>query len=64
MNLIIPGNTKAQVCLPRYIFPHIPAHVPCNVRYDHGGFYSNSSGALLCLDDDLGGGTYNLEVVC
>jgi alpha-L-rhamnosidase len=58
----VPGNTIAQICLPRYVFG---AHAVCTVTtHNNAPIRAENAGALLCLRDDVGGGTHSFTMTC
>ena len=64
LNLTVPGNTKAQVCVPRYLFAGMICGV--TVSESNGGYQpvaSSEKGALLCLDDGAISGSFRAFLV-
>ena len=55
-NVTVPGNTRAQVCAPRYLAPEAAncKVTPRAVR----------RGALVCLENVIVGGSLRMQVVC
>ena len=60
-NFTVPGNTKAQVCLPRYLFAD---SATCVLRVGGEVLPASRAGGLLCVDSDFGGGSYSLLMGC
>ena len=60
-NITVPGNTLAQLCLPRYLFDEAAA---CAVALDGAAVATRATGGLLCLDKDLGAGVYAAVMRC
>ena len=60
-NFTVPGNTQAQVCMPRYLFPDKSV---CAMRVGGKALATSRAGGLLCADADFGGGAYSLLMEC
>ena len=60
-NFTIPGNTVAEVCLPRYLFSETAA---CTVALGGAAVATRAAGGLLCLEHDLGAGVYAAIMSC
>lgn len=60
--LVVPGNTLAHVCLPRYLFPDDEKCVFA-VNGETRAVQTDS-GALTCAVDELGSGAYNMTLSC
>ena len=58
--ITIPGNTFAEVCLPLYLF----AGSACTVQVGGTEVGASKKGALMCLDEDLGGGAHAVRMAC
>ena len=77
-NVTIPGNTFAQVCLPRYLFASSTRgqggpgragrreqrNLTCPCLLDGRQVPSSANGGLQCLTDDLGGGEHAIVMKC
>ena len=59
--ITVPGNTIAQICLPRYLFE---AHALCTVSAHGAPVSAKNAGALLCLREDVGGGIHLVTMAC
>ena len=67
-NVTLPGNTIAQLCLPRYLLVTSSTDGTCEITVDgkvrpllRGG----QTGGMACLASDLGpGGSYVTELRC
>lgn len=60
-NITIPGNTAAQVCLPRYLFGPI---AQCTTTVLGSVAPSTGRGGLQCLDRSVPGGIYTVSMGC
>jgi hypothetical protein len=65
-NVTVPGNTAAQLCLPRYLLlPSTGGAGSCKIVVNgESRALQKESGALSCLSDDLTGGVYEASLSC
>lgn len=60
-SITVPGNTFAEVCLPRYLFG---SGAQCSATMGGSTISTNDAGGLTCLRSDLGGGHYDIVLHC
>ena len=63
-NVTIPGNTLAQVCLPRYLLSSSDQSSKCSATLADKEVPSANAGGLLCLSTELGGGFHTVKMSC
>ena len=61
LKVTVPGNTVAEVCLPRYLFAEAAT---CIATVGGTLVAADRLGGLLCLTKSLGGGVYQVEMTC
>lgn len=61
VRITVPGNTNADVCLPRYLFGE---GAECTATLDGSQARSEPLGALQCFSQAVGGGDHAASIAC